>query len=104
MEVLGLQPGTEPGIVNHGLVPPKARLQSALNLEMIQKQLDFRNLPGKIALDIGHAHVQSSHPDAFGLCFDNHRKLLSTTGEVGRENQVRGSRAPWKERSTVEGS
>jgi hypothetical protein len=57
VEILRLQPRTEPGIVNLRLVLPKVWLQPTLNLEMIQMQLDDRNVPGEISPDIGSADV-----------------------------------------------
>src|ERR1700679_857660 len=48
MEILRLQPGTQPGIEDIRLVLPKRRLQPALNLEMIELKFDDGNIPGKI--------------------------------------------------------
>jgi hypothetical protein len=76
VEILGFQPGAEPGIVNLRLVLPKVRLQPALNLEMIQVQLDDRNVLGKITPDIGSTDVQSRDTTALALCFDHHICLL----------------------------
>jgi hypothetical protein len=39
------------------LVLPKVRPQPTLNLEMIQMQLDDRDMPGEITPDIGCADV-----------------------------------------------
>ena len=41
MKVLGLKPIAQPRIVNLWLAIPKASRQSALDLQMIQLQLDF---------------------------------------------------------------
>jgi hypothetical protein len=92
MEILGLQPGAEPGIVNFWFILPKTRLQPALNLEMTQLQLDDGYVLGEIAPHIGTANVQSGYPAALGLCFDYHRSLLTTAEEVVGENQSIRSR------------
>lgn len=73
METLCLQPCTEPGIANLGLVLPKVRLQPTLNLKMIQLQLDNRNVLWKITPDIGDTDVQSRKAAALALCFDHHK-------------------------------
>jgi hypothetical protein len=62
--------------VDFRLALPKVRGQPTLNLEMIQKQLDYRNVAGKITADIGNANMQSGHPVTLGMCFDDHRNLL----------------------------
>jgi hypothetical protein len=80
--MLGLQPCAEPGIVNLRLVPPKVRRQPTLNLEMVQMQLDHRNMVWEITADIGNANVQSSQPVTPGMCLDNHRNLLPTAADV----------------------
>jgi len=41
------QPGTQPGIANLRQFLPKIRLQSTLNLQVVQLQLDGHNLLGK---------------------------------------------------------
>jgi hypothetical protein len=78
----GLQPGAQPWVVNLRLALPKVRRQPALNLEMIQKQLDDRNAAGKITADIGNANMQSGHPVTLGMSFDYHRNLLPTADDV----------------------
>jgi hypothetical protein len=55
--ILGLEPRAEAGIVNLGLVLPKIRPQPTLNLEMIQMQLDDRNVHWEISPNIGYADV-----------------------------------------------
>jgi len=100
-EILRLQPCTEPGIVNLRLVLPKIWPQPTLNPEMIQMQLDNRNVPGEVAPDIGCADEEPRHAMAFGMCPHYDRSLLSTSEEVRRENQARGSHAQMEE-STVQ--
>jgi len=74
--VLGLQPCTETRVVNLGLVLPKVRPQPTLYLEMIQMQLDNRDIPREIPPDIRCADVQSRHSTAAALCFHYHICLL----------------------------
>jgi len=80
--MLGLQPCAEPGIVNLRLVLPKVRSQPTLNLEMVQMQLDDRDVAWEITANIGNANVQSSQPVALGMCLDYHRNLLPTANDV----------------------
>ncbi len=76
VEVLGLQPGTKPGIVNLRLAPPEPGVQATLNLEMIQLQLDDGNIPGEIPPNVRRAHVEPSQTATLALCFDHHTHLL----------------------------
>ena len=63
-------------------VLPEVWLQPALNLKMIEMQLDDRNVAWEITADIGNANVQSNQPVALGMCFDYHRNLLPTADDV----------------------
>jgi hypothetical protein len=83
--------------VNLRLVLPEVWLKPTLNPEMIQLQLDDRNVPWEIAPDIGCADEKPRHATALGMCPHYHRNLLSTSEEVGRENQARGSHAQREE-------
>jgi hypothetical protein len=58
VQVSRLQPSAQPGIVNLRLVLPKAGRQPALDLQMIQLQLDKTTLFRKIPPDIGCTNVQ----------------------------------------------
>jgi hypothetical protein len=62
--------------VNLRLVLPEIRLQIALDLEMIQLQLDDRDALGKVAADIADPHVQTRHDATLAMCFDHHTHLL----------------------------
>jgi hypothetical protein len=75
VKVLRDQPGAQAGIVNLRLTAPEAGLQTTVNLEMIELQLDHRNVLGKIATHVGDANVQSGDTATPGLCFDNHAGL-----------------------------
>ena len=59
VHVAGFQPRAQPGVEDLGLPIPKTGVQSALNLEMIQHQLDARDVSWKIAPDIVRAHMKS---------------------------------------------
>jgi hypothetical protein len=76
VEVLGLQPGAKPWIVNLGLVAPEFGIQSTLNLEMIEFQLDDGNISREIAPNIHGTHVESGEPATLALCFYHHMRLL----------------------------
>jgi hypothetical protein len=67
-----LKPRAQPGIENLRLTLPEIRLEPALNLQMIQLQLDASNVFGKVAPDIVHAHVQSDNSASLALCLDDH--------------------------------
>jgi hypothetical protein len=72
MHVPGFQPGTKPGIENLRRILPEIGLQAALNLEVIQQQLDARNVLGKIAPHIVCAHMKPNNSASLALCFDHH--------------------------------
>jgi hypothetical protein len=74
--VLGLQPGTEAGIVDFGLIVPEAGAQTALDLEMIQLQFDYGDVFRKITANVRCTDVESSEAAALALCFDYHTRLL----------------------------
>jgi hypothetical protein len=80
MKILRLQPRAQAGIVNFGLVPPETGAQSALNLQMIELQLDDQNVSRKIAANIGSTDVESSETATLGLCFYHHTSLLFSAG------------------------
>jgi hypothetical protein len=62
--------------VDFRLSLPKIGTEAALNLQMIQLQLDHADLPGKVPPDIVHADEQPGDADAFALCFHYHTNLL----------------------------
>lgn len=80
VEVLGFKPGTEPGIVDIRLVMPKAGVQPALNLQMIELQLNNRNSLGKITPNVGYTHMQPGEAAPLALRFYNHTYLLFNVG------------------------
>jgi hypothetical protein len=80
MYVPGLKPRAQPWIENLRLALPEIRLESAFNLEMIQLQLDARNVFGKVAPDIVHAYMQSDNSASPALCLDDHTYLPFNAG------------------------
>lgn len=75
VHVPGFKPRTEPGIEDVRLAMPEIRFQPAFNLQMIQLQLDARNVLGKVTADIVRAHMQSGVAQSPALRFDNHTHL-----------------------------
>ena len=61
--------------MNLRLVLPKVRRQPTLNLEMIQLQLDDRNMLREVTPDIGNTDVQPREAAALALSFDHHNCL-----------------------------
>jgi hypothetical protein len=78
----GLKPGAQPWIVYIGLTVPEVWLQPALNLQMIQLQLDDGNVFGKKAPDIVRTNVQSGNSASLALRFDHHTYLPLMPDEV----------------------
>jgi hypothetical protein len=82
VHVPGFKPGAETGVEDFRLAVPEIWLQAALNLEMIQLQLNARNAFGKVAPDIVHAHMQSGDAESPALCFDDHSTCRSLRNEI----------------------
>lgn len=76
MHMPGFKPGAKPGVEDLRLALPEIGFQVALNLEMIQLQLDAGNALGKIAPDIAYAHMQAGDAKSFALCFHDHSHLI----------------------------
>jgi hypothetical protein len=74
--------------VNFRLSLPEIRLQPALNLQMIELQLNDRNVLGEIAPDVGYANMQSCDAMSFGMSFHYHTYLLSNADEFSLGSQV----------------
>jgi hypothetical protein len=51
---------------------PESGRQIALDLQMIQLQLNEGNTSRKVPLNVAAAYVQSGNSAAFALCFDYH--------------------------------
>jgi len=75
VHVFGLEPGAETRIVDLRMAVPEAGVEAALNLQVVQLQLNDGDAFGKIAADIVHADMEASDFVAFALCFDDHRCL-----------------------------
>ena len=58
VKMFRLQPRAETGVVDFRIVSPEIGTKAALNLQVIQLQLDHRNMPWKIAPDIGETDMQ----------------------------------------------
>ena len=80
MHMPGFKPDAEPGVEDLRLALPETGLQAALNLEMIQLQLDAGNVFGKIAPYIASAHMQAGDAESFASCLDNHTYLPFNAG------------------------
>jgi hypothetical protein len=76
----GLKPRTKPGIEDFWLALPKFWRQTALDLKMIQNQLDTRNALWKIPPDVVHAHMKSRDSASLALRFDHHTYLPFNAG------------------------
>jgi hypothetical protein len=72
VQVFGFEPGAKTGIVNVRVAIPKVRSQRALDTQVIEVQLDLGDVPGKMALHIACAHVESGDAPGLSLCFHNH--------------------------------
>ncbi|MDR3775513.1 MAG: hypothetical protein P4K97_01355 [Terracidiphilus sp.] len=73
VEIFGFQPGAQPGIVDLGLALPEIRSEAALDLQMIQLQLNHRNAPGKVTADVADADVEPGDNTALAMGFDYHK-------------------------------
>jgi len=80
MKVLGFKPGAETRIVDIRLVVPEAGVEPALNLQMIELQLDNRDSLGKIAPNVGYTHMQPREAAPLASRFDHHTYLLFNVG------------------------
>ncbi len=75
VQMTGFQPRTQPGIVDLRLTAPEIRAEAALDLQMIQLQLDHGDILRKIAPDIVRAYMQSGNSTTLALRFDHHTYL-----------------------------
>ena len=57
VKVLRFQPGAKSRVADFRLVLPKVRAETALNLEMIELELDHRGAFGEIPSYVVHAHL-----------------------------------------------
>jgi hypothetical protein len=68
----GFQPRTEARIEYLRFILPEIGFEAALNLEVIQLQLDAGDIFRKIAPDIIYAYMKPGDSAPFALCFDHH--------------------------------
>ena len=74
--------------MNFRLSLPEIRLQPTLNLQMIELELDDRNVLGKKAPYVGYTNMQSCDAMTFGMSFHHHTYLLSNADDFGLGGQV----------------
>jgi hypothetical protein len=94
VHVLGLKPRAEAGVINLGLTLPEIGGQSTLDPEMIQLQLDCRDILWEVTPHVVSADVKSGETPTFALYFDDHRHLLFILGEItelGRDHKKSNS-------------
>ena len=72
VHLFGFKPRAEAWVVDFWLTVPEIGFEAALNLEMVEKQLDDGNALWEIAPDIVHAHVEGGDSMSFALSFDYH--------------------------------
>jgi hypothetical protein len=87
MEVDGLKPGTEPWIVNLRLAFPETGFETALNLQMVEKELNFSNIGRKVAANVRCADLDASQFPPRTVCFHNHSPHLPAQN-IARVRQV----------------
>jgi hypothetical protein len=73
VQVLRLQPGAQPRIVNVRLTLPEIGLQSALNAEMPQLQFNVLRTLREIPAHVVRTNMQSSKTVTLALRFDHHK-------------------------------
>src|ERR1700759_777805 len=61
---------------------PELRRQPALNLKVIQLQLDYASGLRKVSAHIPHADIKSGHSAAIELCLDHHRSSRIARGKT----------------------
>jgi hypothetical protein len=92
MHVFGLKPRAQPGIEDFRLALPEVGIQSALDIDMIELQLDGGGVFLKVAPHVGFANVKPGNSAAFGVSFDNHRHLLFNVGRLRTRESGKGHR------------
>src|SRR5579863_540642 len=90
-QMLRLQPCAEARIVNLRFALPEGRSEIALNLQVVQLQLDKLHFARKVAFGIAGADVQSSDTATFALNLDDHSACSIRLGGLG---QLLGARSP----------
>lgn len=79
-KVLGFEPGAQARIVDLRMALPEVRGEPALDLQVVQLQLNNRGSLGEIATNVGGTDMQSDDTAALGLCSDDHIYLLFSVG------------------------
>lgn len=86
--VLRFEPGRETWIANRGVALPETGSESALDLQMVKKKLDFRGFLREISADVENAHFNAGHSSPQTKCFDNH--VRSALQELAPMDRVYG--------------
>jgi len=84
VHVFGLEPGAEAWVADLGMTIPEAGVEAALDLEVVELELNDGDVFGKVAADIVDADMEACDFMAFALRFNDHRCLQS----LGRPKQV----------------
>ena len=80
VHVLGFKPGAQPRVMDLWLSLPEIGCQATLNLQMIQLQLDLRDMFWEIATDIVSTHVIPVTPRDLLCVFTTMTYLLFNDG------------------------
>jgi hypothetical protein len=75
LQLFQFEPVTQPWIVNLRLALPEMRLQSALDSQVVQFQIDAFDVLGKIAADIIDSNIESGDAMSRPLRFNHHTYL-----------------------------
>lgn len=76
----GFEPGAKSGVEDLRVSLPEFWIQSALDLQMIQLQLDNRNVLRKITARVTGSNIQAGDAASLALRFDDHTYLLHNAG------------------------
>jgi|KBSMisStaDraftv2_1062788.scaffolds.fasta_scaffold770080_1 hypothetical protein len=88
MPDLEVQPFTETRIVDLRFPVPELRRQSALNLQVIQLQLNYASGFRKVSAHIPDADIKTGDFGARELCLDHHRSSRVLVEKLGVSSPV----------------
>lgn len=80
MQVFGFQPGAQTGVMNICVAFPEIGRQCALDLQVIEVQLDLGNVSREVALHVASAHMKAGHASGLPLCFHYHSHPFEQVG------------------------
>jgi hypothetical protein len=78
--MFGLKPCAESAVIDFGLTLPEIGREIALNLKVIQLQLNELSIAGEVTMNVACSDMQSSDAMPFALCGDYHGCLLCEVG------------------------